>query len=133
MKDKERKTTPRMSLGRMGEDAACAFLEQRGHTVLERNCRKGHLEIDLVTLDTGGIHFVEVKSRVAPVSARPEENVTRTKQDRIARAALRYLHTSKDPRLHADMEVSFDVVAVTFDKDDTIVDWFPNAWIPLYV
>lgn len=127
------KTTPRMAVGKLGEDAACAYLEQQGHSIIDRNCRRGHLEIDIVSVDREGIHFIEVKSRVAPVSARPEENVTRTKQDRIARAALRYLHTSKDPRLHADMEVSFDVVAVTFDKDDTIVDWFPNAWIPLYV
>lgn len=127
------KTTPRMAVGKLGEDAACAYLEQQGHSIIDRNCRRGHLEIDIVSVDREGIHFIEVKSRVAPLTARPEDNVTPAKQKKIAAAALRYLHTAADPRIFPEMEVSFDVVAVTFDKDDTIVDWFPNAWIPLYV
>ena len=50
-----------------------------------------------------------------------------------ADAALRYLHTSKDKRLSADLEVSFDVVAVTFDGGGEIVEWFPNAYYPMYL
>ena len=50
-------------LGKFGEDEVAAFLIGRGHTVLERNWRSGHLEIDLITEAADGIHFVEVKSR----------------------------------------------------------------------
>lgn len=125
--------TPRMSLGRRGEDVACGFLSGKGHTIVERNYRSGHLEIDIITLDKDGVHFVEVKSRVAPVAVSPEENVTAAKQKKVADAALRYLHTSKDKRLSADLEVSFDVVAVTFDGGGEIVEWFPNAYYPMYL
>ena len=125
--------TPRMSLGRRGEDGACCFLSGKGHTIVERNYRSGHLEIDIITLDKDGVHFVEVKSRVAPVAVSPEENVTAAKQKKVADAALRYLHTSKDKRLSADLEVSFDVVAVTFDGGGEIVEWFPNAYYPMYL
>ncbi len=121
-----------MSLGRRGEDVACGFLSGKGHTIVERNYRSGHLEIDIITLDKDGVHFVEVKSRVAPVAVSPEENVTAAKQKKVADAALRYLHTSKDKRLSADLEVSFDVVAVTFDGGGEIVEWFPNAYYPMY-
>lgn len=133
MKDSEKRMTPRMSLGRRGEDVACGFLSGKGHTIVERNYRSGHLEIDIITLDKDGVHFVEVKSRVAPVAVSPEENVTAAKQKKVADAALRYLHTSKDKRLSADLEVSFDVVAVTFDGCGEIVEWFPNAYYPMYL
>lgn len=122
-----------MSLGRRGEDVACGFLSGKGHTIVERNYRSGHLEIDIITLDKDGVHFVEVKSRVAPVAVSPEESVTAAKQKKVADAALRYLHTSKDKRLSADLEVSFDVVAVTFDGGGEIVEWFPNAYYPMYL
>ena len=122
-----------MSLGRRGENVACGFLSGKGHTIVERNYRSGHLEIDIITLDKDGVHFVEVKSRVAPVAVSPEENVTAAKQKKVADAALRYLHTSKDKRLSADLEVSFDVVAVTFDGGGEIVEWFPNAYYPMYL
>lgn len=122
-----------MELGRRGEDVACEFLTGKGHTIVQRNFRAGHLEIDIITLDKDGVHFVEVKSRVAPVAVSPEENVTAAKQKKVADAALRYLHTSKDKRLSADLEVSFDVVAVTFDGGGEIVEWFPNAYYPMYL
>lgn len=135
MKDrkKEGKPTARMLLGRRGEDVACEFLEELGHQIVRRNYRSGHLEIDIISTDGNGVHFVEVKSRVAPVAAAPEENVTPLKQKKIANAALRYLNNSKDPGITGGMDVSFDIVAVTFDGGETNVDWFPNAFIPIYL
>ncbi len=133
MKSTEKQMTPRMELGRRGEDVACGFLTGKGHIIVQRNFRSGHLEIDIISLDKNGVHFVEVKSRVAPVMASPEENVTAGKQRKVADAALRYLHTTKDNRISADMEVNFDVVAVTFDGGKEIVEWFPNAFYPMYL
>ena len=124
--------TARMLLGKRGEDVACRFLEGMGHRILTRNYRSGHLEIDIVSEDGNGVHFVEVKSRVAPVAAAPEESVTPLKQRKIANAALRYLNKSKDPALSGVTDVSFDVVAITFDGGEETVDWFPNAYIPMY-
>ena len=73
-----------MKIGRMAEDLACGYLERNGHKVVARNWRSGHLEVDIVSTDASGIHFVEVKSRVAPVQAGPEENVGYRKQKRLA-------------------------------------------------
>lgn len=122
-----------MLLGKKGEDVACRFLLGKGHRIIERNFRSGHLEIDIISVDGNGVHFVEVKSRVAPVAAAPEENVTPEKQRKVAAAALRYLNRSKDPRIDGTMEVSFDIVAVTFDGGETRVGWFPKAFYPMYV
>ena len=32
-----------------------------------------------------------------------------------------------------DLECIFDVIAVTFHGEDAEVEWFPQAYIPLYV
>ncbi len=133
MRTTEKQGTPRMELGRRGEDVACEFLSGKGHTIVQRNFRSGHLEIDIISLDRNGVHFVEVKSRVAPVMISPEENVTESKQRKIADAALRYLNSARDTRISSDMDVNFDVVAVTFDRGKEIVEWFPNAFYPMYL
>ena len=131
--NKERKPTARMLLGKKGEDVACRFLEGMGHRIVARNYRSGHLEIDIISTQGNGVHFVEVKSRVAPVAVAPEENVTPLKQKKIANAALKYLHGSKDPGVTWGMDVSFDIVAVTFDGGEEKLEWFPDAFIPMYV
>lgn len=123
----DRKTT-----GKMGEDAACRYLEARGQQILERNWRSGHLELDIVSYDGAGLHFVEVKTRVAPLAADPQESVRRDKRRRMVNAARAYLADEKT--LHrTDMEVFFDVVSVVLDTPDIHIEYFPQAFIPIYV
>lgn len=120
-----------MNVGKLGEDEACRKLEALGHTIVERNWRCGHLEVDIISIDHEGIHFVEVKSRVAPVSAEPEENVTALKQKRIVAAAKGYLNSGKLYQ-YMSMDVFFDVVSVIFEGESVEVTYFPQAYIPLY-
>ena len=122
----------RCNLGKQGEDIACRLLEGMGHTILARNWRCGHLEIDIISYDPAGIHFVEVKTRRSGIQAPPQDNVDRTKQRKIVRAAQGYLRTHKGLP-YADMECFFDVVAVTFRGDEYQTEWFPQAYIPLYI
>lgn len=51
--------------GRRGEDAAAAWLERRGWTVLDRRVRTKAGEVDLVARRDGLVAFVEVKVRKA--------------------------------------------------------------------
>lgn len=118
----------RSTIGKMGEDAACMYLMERGHALLERNWRSGHLEVDIITRAADGLHFVEVKSRVAPLMADPQDNVRRAKQQHIASAARRYI-ASLDG---FDGEVWLDVVAVVFDGSKTEITYFPGAYTPIY-
>lgn len=124
-----------MKVGRRGEELACEYLIGKGHTILERNWRSGHLELDIISLDKDGIHFVEVKSRVAPVTAQPEENVGYAKQKKLIAAAQRYLHSADRKRklTSVDLEISFDVVSIIFEGDNFGIEWFPQAYIPLYI
>lgn len=119
-------------LGRIGEDIACRYLEDMGHTILARNWRSGHLEIDIVALAKDGIHFVEVKTRRRNIQAAPQENVGPTKQSRITKAALSFLK-SKKGLPYGNHECSFDVVAITLEKNGTKLEWIPQAYIPIYL
>lgn len=122
----------RRDLGQQGEDLACDLLRSMGHTILERNYRNGHLEIDIVSLDADGIHFVEVKTRRDNIQAPPQYSVDRSKQSRITKAALGFLHSRKGIPLNS-YECHFDVVAVTFANGTHSIEWFPQAYIPIYV
>ena len=122
----------RQTLGKRGEDVACRYLESIGHTILERNWRSGHLEIDIISFDSSGIHFVEVKSRQKNIQAPPQENVNTAKQKNITKGALKYLNTVRGTG-HRGMECFFDVIAITVVGKEARIEWIPQAYIPLYI
>ena len=122
----------KQALGRLGEDLACGHLEKIGHTILARNWRAGHLEIDIISIDNDGIHFVEVKARQNNIQAAPQENVGHKKQSRITKAALSFLN-SRQGVPYGNHECMFDIIAVTFDGEEPKVEWIPQAYIPIYL
>ena len=120
-------TKGRRALGVLGEEKACDFLRAKGHRIVSRNWRGSHLEVDIISEDAAGLHFVEVKTRL-DADAAPEEKVDALKQRRISAAALKYLNETG-----SDREVFFDVVSVTISGDESTVNYFPQAWIPMYL
>lgn len=118
-------------LGKAGEDEVCHYLIDRGHTILKRNWRSGKQEIDIISLTSDGIHFVEVKSRTAPVQGEPEEAVNAVKQRNMVKAARRFI-SAKEDELSGSLEIWFDVAAVTFDGGDIRINYFPGAFVPIY-
>lgn len=128
----ENRRNKRQVTGRRGEDLACRLLETKGHMILERNFRVGHLEIDIISTAADGIHFVEVKARQESIQAPPQENVGLAKQRRIASAAKGFLR-SKRGLSFCSSECHFDIVAVTFTENQTLVEFFSDAYIPIYL
>ncbi len=50
-------------LGKAGENAAAAYLEQKDYLIRHRNWRKGHFELDIVAAKDNELIVVEVKTR----------------------------------------------------------------------
>ncbi len=46
-----------LQFGKNGEQLAAAFLEQQEYTILHRNWRHSHYEIDIVALKKEVLHF----------------------------------------------------------------------------
>lgn len=122
----------RQTIGKRGEDEACRHLESLGHTIIARNWRHSHLEIDIISLLADELHFVEVKSRTAPAAAAPEENVGPAKQRRLTAAALAFLNSCSRRQLPPNLEIFFDVVTLLFDGPDFELKYYPQAFIPTY-
>ena len=122
----------RKETGHRGEDEACALLISLGHSILERNWRHGHKEVDIISLAGNELHVVEVKSKTAPVVADPVLSVGRAKQDYLAKAAAAYLHSVQRQQLPHNLEVIFDVVSVVFDNGQAHIKYYPQAFIPTY-
>ncbi|MBR6423328.1 MAG: YraN family protein [Bacteroidales bacterium] len=113
--------------GRLGEEAALAWLERRGFRLLARNWRSGHKEVDLVMESERAVHIIEVKTLTPPLLEQPFEKVDPAKQRRLVNAARRFL-----TELHADCEVQFDIVSVVLDGDETRVEYIPEAFYPIF-
>lgn len=134
-----RNSNGRKETGKKGEETACKFLMDNGHTILERNWRTGHLEIDIISYDEYGIHFVEVKTRRPPLQAEPQDSVTAAKQKRIASAARKYLASASGKgsvgavqKNISDCECMFDVIAVVIEDGNTRINYYPDAYYPVF-
>lgn len=102
------------TIGQRGEDAAAAYLERAGLTVVERNWRYKNGEIDIVALDGERLVLVEVKTRRTVAKGTPEDAVTHAKQRRIGRLAAAYVQQAGiDP-----VEVRFDVISILVIGED---------------
>ena len=70
-----------------GEQAAAAFLKNKGFQIIQPNYRVAGAEVDLVASTGDILCFVEVKTRKSSDFGSPEAFVTRPKQLKIIRAA----------------------------------------------
>lgn len=95
-----------MRLGRRGEDLAAARLTELGYTLVGRNYRCAHGELDLIARLGDVWVFVEVRTRRGSRFGTPEESITPRKQAHLIAAAQHYLQA------HALAEVPWRIDAV---------------------
>lgn len=116
----------RAETGRLGEQAACGYLRERGYLIRELNWRSGHDEIDIIAERFDQIRFVEVKTRRAGGLTAPEDALDSAKSRNMLRAASRYM------ALHAvSAEPHFDLAAVDAEPDGSFsVRYFEDAVTP---
>jgi putative endonuclease len=115
---------PRRQLGDAGEDLAAEALKKQGYKILERNYVTPLGEIDLVARQGKTYVFIEVKTRKSARFGSLQEAVNPAKQKKYRRLADYYL---KQKRL-GEVAVRFDVVGITFDKDNPNIDIFVDAF-----
>ena len=94
-------------LGKSGENAAVAYLEQKGYLIRDRNWRRGHFELDIVAAKDNELIVVEVKTRSDTLFAAPEDAVDLPKIKRTVRAADAYIRL-----FQIDTPVRFDIITV---------------------
>jgi putative endonuclease len=112
------------SVGKLGEDLAATFLEEKGFNIIERNYRFGHGEIDIIAEKAEMLIFIEVKTKKFGDFGDPINWVSRGKQKQIGRIARGYLYEKNI----TDRDCRFDVVLVTWEDGLWKIDHLENAF-----
>ena len=116
---------PGKPLGDRGEAIAARHLERAGWTILARNFRMGHKEIDLVAQRGEVVAFVEVKTRAGAGYGHPLEAITARKRREIQQVALAWI----DRHGHPHLTYRFDAVAVlVLPGREPEVEHVEDAW-----
>ncbi|MEN6619599.1 MAG: YraN family protein [Rikenellaceae bacterium] len=122
----------RIETGKMAEDVALEFLEEKGQIMLERNWRSGHKELDLIMKGvsedgTERLHIVEVRSLKMPNLYQPYESIDIYKQRAVISAARSYIYQN-----NLNWETQFDIVSVIFKAEGVSLEYFPDAFTPIW-
>lgn len=110
--------------GDRGEQIALDYLVGKGYSLVERNYRTRHGEIDLILRMGWTLVFVEVKLRRGSGYGDPLESVTPRKQATIRSLAESYL-AERDPDFE---DARFDVVGVLQTRGVTEIQHVENAF-----
>lgn len=113
------------ALGKAGEDAAAAYLEEHGYRILHRNWHKNHLELDIVAQKDGLLVVVEVKTRTDNRYIEPQEAVNWQKIRRIVVAADAYIK-----HFDIDNPVRFDILTVVGQQGAFQIEHIEDAFFP---
>lgn len=108
--------------GRDAEQQAARHLLAHGLTLLARNYRSRHGEIDLIMQDRDSTVFVEVRYRAHARFGSAAESVDRHKQSRLVACAQHFLQAH--PR-RARQPCRFDVITISGSDGP---EWIRNAF-----
>jgi putative endonuclease len=110
--------------GRQCEQLAAELLATNGWTILARNYRFGHKEIDIVAARDATVIFVEVKGRRGRDWGHPLEAITARKRSEIEHVARQWVARYGTPGLL----YRFDAIAIVDAGSQTRVEHIEDAW-----
>ena len=93
--------------GFLGENMTALYLIEKGYTILTRNWRYRHLEIDIIASFANRLHIVEVKTRSTLEFGFPEQMINAKKMQFLKNAAAHYQY--QNPHWQW---IQFDIAAV---------------------
>lgn len=111
--------------GDKGEEIACAYLNENGYSIVNRNWKNKHEEIDIIAEKDNTLIVVEVKTRIAPVLNSPESSVTSSKQKLLIKAADAYSQLS-----NKNYDIRFDIITVLISENSHKIEHIQDAFYP---
>jgi putative endonuclease len=124
MKKEEEKYNIRKTKGKIAEDIACQYLENKGYKIIKRNFRTRYGEIDIIALSPSNVLcFVEVKS-AEKNSKHPEESINQRKISKILKNAEIFISQNKE---FSQLETRFDVITIKNSEINHIEDAFSES------
>jgi len=106
-------TRQRLDVGAAGEEAARAYLKDRGYRIEMLNYRCPLGEIDIVAREGARVVFFEVRSGTRNNLRVAAESITRSKKNRLSKLALYYLQSAYG----RELPCRIDFLAVLLDRE----------------
>lgn len=79
-------------IGKIGEELATKYLKSLGYSIIAKNFKARHGEIDIIAKDKNEIVFIEVKTRTNIKYGKPIEAVNELKQKHLINTVNYYLY-----------------------------------------
>ncbi len=98
--------------GSSGEDMAAKYFVEKGYTILHRNWRHSHWEVDIIASANNRLHFIEVKTRRSKTFGHPEDDVGRKKIINLINVAEEFTNLNPQWKL-----IQFDVISISIEKN----------------
>lgn len=111
-------------LGKQGEQLAVDFLVNKNYNIKETNWRYLKAEVDIIAQKDDVLIAVEVKTRSTNHFGNPEEFINAKKIQLLTEAMNEYVI-----RKDLDVEVRFDVIAITKEKNSFAIEHLKNAFL----
>ena len=121
-RNKEQRQEAR-DFGMMGEQMASNYLEEQGYSIVKRNDRLHHLEVDIIALKDNVLHFVEVKARMSEALQPAEAAVDVRKAKRIIAVADKYILSQ-----NRQETAQFDIITVVREGDGFTLHHIEDAF-----
>lgn len=110
-------------VGKMGEDIAALYLQEKGYIIYERDWRSTHRDIDIVAVDGDTMVFVEVKTLTDSVFRAPEEAVDKKKIINLRKAINHYVKSHQ-----IDRPLRFDIISIVGpETNPPVIEHFENV------
>jgi len=87
--------TLNLQTGKLGEEIARKYLENKGYRILEQNYKTKYAEIDLIAKKKNELVFVEVRTKTNEDFGSPEESLNNKKLRKIFMNAQAYVARTK--------------------------------------
>ena len=112
-------------IGKQGEKIAFDYLvHTKQFIILETNWRFSRAEIDIIAKNEETLIFIEVKTRSYDYFGKPEDFVSRRKEELVQDAANEYMK-----QINHNWAIRFDIISVLMNKDGThSLEHFEDAW-----
>jgi putative endonuclease len=110
-------------LGAKGEETAVAYLQAKGHDIVQRNYRYQKAEVDIISCYQGMIVFTEVKTRSTDKFGYPEASVSEKKKALLREAMDFYLSEN-----NIIEEARFDIISIVISGEALDVHHIEDAF-----
>ncbi len=111
--------------GNIGENKAVEYLQENGYSIVTKNWRVQHLEIDIIAIIDRVLCFVEVKTRSSKRYGEAFKALTITKQKNLLKAADLYIQEN-----NIDLDIRFDLITITKVKEGVELLHFKDVFVP---